>query len=153
VRRRKKVLYHCHLATHLAGTAFKWMAEKAEDSLAREGKVVTADKDSAVLLGLRKRVKKFLPLQVDIFSEIPGNLQYHYNRKCAKNWDRNKTETMLRCETSLWRDGKVIFVISLENSKSLRYFLWTLSEETLLRPRIDLSMTRLNQHETQTWPR
>jgi hypothetical protein len=68
------------------------MAEKAEDSLAREGKVVTADKDSAVLLGLRKRVKKFLPLQVDIFSEIPGNLQYHYNRpKMCK-----KIETEIR---------------------------------------------------------
>jgi 6-phosphofructokinase 1 len=58
-----------NLATDLAGTAFRWLAEKAEDNLTEDGSVVTGDKDSAVLLGLRKRVKQFTPVQVSMFSE------------------------------------------------------------------------------------
>ena len=53
-----------NLATTLASTATRWIVEKAEANVT-DGKVVTGDKDSAVLLGLCRRAKLFLPVQVN----------------------------------------------------------------------------------------
>ena len=47
----------------MAASAITWITEKAEANLI-DGKVVTGDKDSAVLLGICRRAKLFLPVQV-----------------------------------------------------------------------------------------
>ena len=69
-----------NLATDLAGTAFRWLAEKAGDNLTEDGLVVTGDKDSAVLLGLRKRVKQFLPVQVRLLPLIRNDRSTNWSR-------------------------------------------------------------------------
>lgn len=50
--------YDRNLGTKMAAKAFNWIVEKAEANLT-DGRVVTSDKDSAVLLGLRTRQYQF----------------------------------------------------------------------------------------------
>ena len=76
----------------MAASALTWITEKAEANLI-DGKVVTGDKDSAVLLGISRRAKLFLPVQVKtnklFFVFCPG-----------------KGFTFLKCKTRLAKNMK-----------------------------------------------
>ncbi len=65
----------------MAASSTTWITEKAEANLI-DGKVVTGDKDSAVLLGLSRRAKLFLPVQVKTFKKYfaVSSLEIIYNR-------------------------------------------------------------------------
>lgn len=72
--------YDRNLGTKMAAKAFNWIVEKAEANLSSEGKVVTSDRDSAVLLGLRTRQYQFQPVQ-----NLKDETDFTY-RRFKKQW-------------------------------------------------------------------